>query len=289
MVSNDRSFYKDGGDKVKVELGAVQETLVLPLWARARELDERRPILRDEVAKGVLERMDYDFSKLDGSKYYQVVMAARHHAFDQYVKKFLKRFPEGTVVEIGCGLSTRYERLDNGKVKWFDIDLEDTIAVRRRFFEDGERHWTLVGSIAERDWIDEVKRKGDGPFMLVSEAVLMYFEVEEVKKILSRFADEFDGGWLAFDSLSPWIHQLQQDEKFKFMEDMAAKFKWSCKDMRVVEGWDNRLHLVEKRYIPEVGSLAFKRLPMKAKFLERYVIPKYGHSQVSRFRIERSV
>jgi O-methyltransferase involved in polyketide biosynthesis len=33
-------------DLVKVELGAVQETLFIPLAARARETRRRRPVLR---------------------------------------------------------------------------------------------------------------------------------------------------------------------------------------------------------------------------------------------------
>jgi O-methyltransferase involved in polyketide biosynthesis len=38
------------------------------------------------------------------------------------------------MVELGTGLNTRFERLDNGRVHWFDLDLPDVMALRRVFF-----------------------------------------------------------------------------------------------------------------------------------------------------------
>lgn len=38
--------------------------------------------------------------------------------FDRWVADFLAAHPDGTVVEIGTGLNTRYERLDNGRGRW---------------------------------------------------------------------------------------------------------------------------------------------------------------------------
>jgi O-methyltransferase involved in polyketide biosynthesis len=48
-------------------------------------------------------------------------------------------------VELGTGLNTRFERVDNGTVHWIDLDLPDTIALRRRYFADTERR-QMVGA-----------------------------------------------------------------------------------------------------------------------------------------------
>ena len=53
--------------------------------------------------------------------------------FDEQVGRFLKSFPDGIVVNMGCGLDTRFPRVDNGKVLWFDLDLPEAIAIRRKF------------------------------------------------------------------------------------------------------------------------------------------------------------
>ena len=46
----------------------VQETLLIPLYYRA--LETRRPkgnILKDDLAERLIDRIDYDFSKLDAA------------------------------------------------------------------------------------------------------------------------------------------------------------------------------------------------------------------------------
>ena len=35
---------------IKIDLGAIQETLILPLWARAREMEKKNPIVYDIYA-----------------------------------------------------------------------------------------------------------------------------------------------------------------------------------------------------------------------------------------------
>ena len=50
-------------DPVKVELGAVQQTLFIPLAARARETRRKRPVLRDPKAAEILASVDFDTEK----------------------------------------------------------------------------------------------------------------------------------------------------------------------------------------------------------------------------------
>ncbi|MGP3999547.1 class I SAM-dependent methyltransferase [Streptomyces sp. 8N706] len=63
--------------------------------------------------------------------------------FDHWVRDFLRRHPDGTVVELGTGLNTRYERVADGRAHWFDVDLPDVIELRPAFFADGERRRML--------------------------------------------------------------------------------------------------------------------------------------------------
>jgi O-methyltransferase involved in polyketide biosynthesis len=50
-------------DPVKVELGAVQQTLFIPLAARARQMHRRRPVLHDPKAAEILASVDFDTEK----------------------------------------------------------------------------------------------------------------------------------------------------------------------------------------------------------------------------------
>jgi O-methyltransferase involved in polyketide biosynthesis len=50
-------------DKVQVQLGPVQQTLFIPLAARARETRKKRPVLRDPKAVEIVESIDFDTAK----------------------------------------------------------------------------------------------------------------------------------------------------------------------------------------------------------------------------------
>ena len=119
-------------DPQQVKLGAVQETLFIPLAARARETRKRRPMLRDPKAVQMVESIDFDTAKY-GRGTGGLVTLLRTATFDVWVRDFLSRNPDGTVVEIGTGLNTRFERVDNGAVHWIDLDLPDTIELRRQY------------------------------------------------------------------------------------------------------------------------------------------------------------
>jgi O-methyltransferase involved in polyketide biosynthesis len=162
-------------------------------------LDARRAdsVLRDTRAVEIVEAIDYDFAKFRGPSLAGSVL--RSSIFDQYVRDFLAEHPDGTIVELGTGLNTRFDRLDNGRVRWFDLDLPDTMALRRRFFADTDRYTMLDGSILATDWYDRV-RAGAGPVFLVSEAVLLYFERAEVHTALGRLAAGFPVTKIAFDT-----------------------------------------------------------------------------------------
>ena len=131
-------------------------------------------MFKDPKAVEMVEALDYDFGKWNKSL---AAVVIRLRMFDQYVQEFLEENPNGTVVEIGCGLDTRFERLDNGKARWFEIDLPDVVELRRQFFQDEQRRTSLAASVLETDWMEQVAATG-GPWMFISEAVIIYLEEE---------------------------------------------------------------------------------------------------------------
>ena len=52
--------------KVRIELGSVQETLLLlGLWSRAKESEKKKnPCLLDPKASEIIGRLDYDFGRI---------------------------------------------------------------------------------------------------------------------------------------------------------------------------------------------------------------------------------
>jgi O-methyltransferase involved in polyketide biosynthesis len=133
-------------DRVNINLGDVQKTLFLPLWGRAVETRKGKPMLVDETAVKIIDQVDYDFSKITQNmdELSQIAWIKRSLICDQVIKKFLASYPEGTIVNIGCGLDTTFERTDNGKLKWYDLDLADVIELRRKFIQESVRRKFIV-------------------------------------------------------------------------------------------------------------------------------------------------
>ncbi|WP_019202170.1 class I SAM-dependent methyltransferase [Tsukamurella sp. 1534] len=211
--------------KVPVELGDVQETLLIPLYGRAQDARAHRSVLGDRRAVELVDAIDYDFRRFRGPALAGSVLRAS--IFDGYIRDFLAEHPDGTVVDLGCGLSTRFDRLDNGDVRWFDLDVPDTMALRRRFFEDSDRYTMIAGSVFDDGWHDVVAER-PGPVFLLSEAVLLYFPEAEVLDVLGRIARRFVGDTLALDTGGAMM--MDNQERNPVFRAVTARMKWTCDD-----------------------------------------------------------
>ncbi len=229
--------------KQNVRLGAVEETLLVPLYARAVESRRTHPILVDPQAMEMVRAIDWDFERF-GQRMRVVGCTLRSAMFDEWIAEFLRGHPEGTVVEIGAGLNTRFERLDNGRLHWFDLDLPDVVELRRKFFADSARRVTLSGSILDSDWIARV-RQSPGPYFFVAETVFVYLQAPEVKAALAQIARNFPAMRIALDTVGR--KAIERGNKDFVRRKMAARFVWACEDPRELEAWNFGLRLLESR------------------------------------------
>ena len=241
-----------------VRLSTVPETLLVPLFARAVESRRKHPILYDSRAAGMVESIDWDFQRFD-QRWRVIGCALRSAAFDELVKEFLRSHPEGTVVEIGAGLNTRFERLDNGRLHWFDLDLPEVVELRRKFFTDTERRITLATSVLDAGWMATV-RQSPGPYFFVAEAVFIYLQEQEVKAVLAQVAENFPGANIAFDTTSR--HAVNGANKDHARLNMAARFAWACDDPREIENWNIGLRRVESRTMVDLPEALMARLSL---------------------------
>ena len=122
-----------------IDLSGVAETLLITLYIRAMESQRPDALIKDEKAVALVTSMGYDFSRIKQIKLDEddkVALILRKLEFDRYARDFLARNPESVVVHIGCGLDARFERVDNGTIEWYDLDLPDVIELRRKLLGD---------------------------------------------------------------------------------------------------------------------------------------------------------
>ena len=258
--------------RIAPELGEVQETLLIPLYGRARDARLRRPVLNDKGAAELVDGLDYDFTRFGGPSLSGSVL--RTAILDGWVHLFLAQHPAATVIELGTGLNTRFDRLDNGTVTWFDLDLPDTMTLRRRFFADRLRCTMLTGSVLDTDWFDTIAA-APGPYLFVCEAVFVYMTATQVRTVLCQLAHRFGGSLIAFDTAGAVV--LRNQHRNGSMHAVAARMQWGCDDPSEVETWGPKLlcNCTFATPQPDVASTWPMRyrygLPLLARFVPAIV------------------
>ena len=194
------------------------------------------------------------------------------------LRDFLAGHPAGTVVEIGTGLNTRFERVDNGQVHWIDMDMPDSIELRRRFFADSARRRMLAASVLDEDWPAAVRQR-PGPYFFVSEGVLTY--LAEAPRAISQIATAFPGDLLAFDTYPQ--RSMKQQHKMADRQKMAARWAWACDDPRSLERLG--LRLLRSTAITSPPRTLRDQLPARYRLYLPLAAPVFGgFARLSLFR-----
>ncbi|MDO0937728.1 class I SAM-dependent methyltransferase [Streptomyces sp. DG2A-72] len=241
-----------------VRLGTVQETLLIPLYGRAVENRKKEAVLRDAVAEELVAAIDYDFARFDGLPML-LGTVLRTSLFDRWVTDFLAEHPTGTVVEIGTGLNTRYERTDNGQARWFELDLPDVIELRRTFFTDTPRRTMIATSVTDKAWADTVAAQSGGPYLFAAEAVLPYLEEADVRDVIDLLADRFPGSLLALDTSGPG-HFDTQDQPGS-LGKVDARMQWSCADPARLAEWRPGVDVLASDTFSSLPAPMYDELP----------------------------
>ena len=105
--------------------------MLATFYAKALDADLENPILGDRWAKDIVDRIDYDWSRTTITARNSPAVTTRSAHFDMWARQFLAVHQEATVLHLGCGLDSRYYRLDPGPgVEWYDVDYPDVTELR---------------------------------------------------------------------------------------------------------------------------------------------------------------
>jgi O-methyltransferase involved in polyketide biosynthesis len=226
-------------------LRGIPETMLIPLWARAVESGSADPIIKDRKAVEVVSCLPYDFSRFNGVRLSRVGVCVRTMLIDGAVRRFLKRNPDGVVINLGAGLDTRHERLAVDGVRWYDLDVRDAIALRREFFSESDTYHFIAKSVFDYSWMDDVGDISD-PVLFVAEGLLMYFSENEVKSLVNELATRFPGAEMLVEVLAPLlVGRSRHHDSLSKIGD-RVEFKWGPKDCRKMEAWHDGIRFIEE-------------------------------------------
>lgn len=247
----------------ELKLSDVEETGLLTLYCRAIESQSPNPILVDEKAQELVKRID---PLLEGSSNrllnrmqtrridpkLVVHIALRSRRYDRYAVEFLSGHPDGVIVNLGCGLDTRFYRIDDGSMIYFDLDLPDVIAAKRKLLAESERYKMIAGSLLETKWMDEIRAIGSRPIMFLAEGVFMYLPEEKVKRLVLGLQQRFPGCELVCEVVNRAYAQgfFKQMTALKMQSRLdiggQAQFIFGVSDKRELEGWGDGIQFLDE-------------------------------------------
>jgi O-methyltransferase involved in polyketide biosynthesis len=222
-----------------ITLTKEQETLLIPLYSKAQE----NPIFVDEKAREILERVQYNFAGLNIPMKTQVTLCIRARQMDAYTREFLGSHPNAVVIHLGCGLDSRCLRLARPGVEWYDLDLPDVIALRRKFYSESANYHLIASSVTDLAWMDCVTAAGR-PVFVAAEGLLMYLQEEDVRALILALHDRFPGCGLAFDAFSRLT--ARQVSAHPSVQKTGASLYWGVDDPTIIEHWGEGIRFKEE-------------------------------------------
>jgi len=250
-------------ESVKIDLKGVHETLLLPLWGRAVETQKEKPLLIDHEAVKIINAIDYDFSPIANklNPLARMSWIARSIYFDQKINDYLKDHPNGTIINIGCGLDTTYERVHNGKAMWYELDFPEVIITRKSFIKESPTRKFLSYSVFDNAWYSQIGNKENVLIMIAG--VIYYFEESDVMKLFDAFKREFKKSTVIFDySSTKGIKIANKAVIEDGGMDKTAYLKWGTDNIYEIEKWNVGIRVDETM---KMFSDHRKRFPLKKR------------------------
>lgn len=203
------------------EFGIVEDTMFIPMLGRVYASEMHPDILYDKKALSLKGKLPSGLmEKGKQSQYTLLASASRSANMDRHIQDFLKRRPEGAIVQLGCGLETTYDRNDNGNTRWYAVDLPDGIEYRRRLLGEPERETYLAADAFSEGWLRQLRKDmPDTSLLITAGGLFHYFQKEKVLGLLHMMKD-FGNIELVFDTVNKnGVKMLQK----KYMRQMGHK------------------------------------------------------------------
>ncbi|SHM79898.1 class I SAM-dependent methyltransferase [Ruminococcus flavefaciens] len=181
---------------MELRLGDVQTTALIPLAVKANETMRKNARIKDKKAVEIIKALKINTKPYDKFMSHEGVIA-RTIMLDRQLKGIIQNAPDTVIVNVGAGFDNRFERVDNGKILWFDLDLPDSIAARRKAFPQKDRVTMIAGNALEDDWCGQVKEALEGRRakpVFIAEGLFMYLTLDQIRTFLEILKNNFPGG-----------------------------------------------------------------------------------------------
>ncbi len=239
-------------------MDGVNKTLYIPLYGKAK-VSKKNIILKDPTAEYIWAQESFPLKGKSKSKWLAYYMGMRAWVFDEWLRGIMRKYPDAAVLHIGCGMDSRIHRVGNrrevelelqeqgsfkNKQYWYDIDFEDVIKERKKYYEETDTYHMLASDARNTAYLSDISGT---EAIVVMEGISMYLKPEELEKLIADLCRHFVS-----------IHILMDCYTTKAVK--ASKYKNPINDVGVtlVYGLDEPTKLSENVREMSQESDAFK-------------------------------
>lgn len=223
---------------------AIERTMLIPLWSRAEASRLYPEILVDRQAMDIVSRLDDDFSSIAAAFHAFGAMShlVRAKGMDDAIRAYTAAHPRAAVVNIGAGLDTGFARVDNGTLRWFDLDLPQALAFRNSVIPARPRAAQLPCSVFDAAWFDAIHFDPAEGAIFTAAGVFYFFEEADIRALFSRMAEAFPGGALVFDANSSEA-LARSNAMMRQSGNAGAPMHFAVDDPSVFEAWSSHIRV----------------------------------------------
>jgi O-methyltransferase involved in polyketide biosynthesis len=229
------------------KLTGAPETLLIMLSAKATESLRPDAIVRDPRVVEIHDRISSQMTRLKAGWMTQVGVCIRTEIIDDWARDFLTKHPDATVINLGCGLDTRLTRIDNGRVRWYDIDFPEPLDLRREFLPETDRCKMIAGSATDPATFDQIPPAEH--VLIIAEGMCMFLTEDEMKGLVKLLADRFPNSTFIYDALSPQM--VSRAGRFESFRQTTGQWRWGVATGRELTAWDPRIEFVREESLFE--------------------------------------
>lgn len=241
----------------KVSLSEEMETMLIPLFGKAKESRKKAPVLIDKKAVEIISQIDYDFTSLKIPEKTNVMMCLRAKLIDDFVKDYLDRSDGSVALHLGCGLDSRYDRIVNSRVDWYDIDFPEVIAIRRRLYEETDHYHLIGSSVTDLTWLEKIPLEKE-KYIVIAEGLFMYLKKSEIKLLVTKLTGILGNFTSIFDAFSSFA--ARKVKNHPSIKKTGSVVYWGIDKPEELEKWGPRIRFVDEKYFTsneEIKNLNF--------------------------------
>ena len=189
------------------KLNSINKTLYIPLYGKAY-VSKKGLFLKDEKAEQIWETEGFSLKAKSKSKWLAYYMGIRSALFDEWTKEKIEEMASAIIVQIGCGLDSRVQRINyNGHI-WCDVDFLDVINERKKYYKESTTYKMIASDATELDWLNELPTGTQA--IVIMEGVSMYLSNDSLQRLIKALSLKFDKLCLLMDCYSELAAKLSK-------------------------------------------------------------------------------